>query len=84
MMLLYCSTEGLGHETERYSFTARTDDISPLDDLDASRENLYDLLVAHVTGWDPRDLHDLAHVFMVQICTLTYTFPAQHLRVADT
>ena len=45
---------------------------------------MYDLYgVAHVTGWEPYDLQDLATCFQGWICTL-YTDPAQHIIAADT
>ena len=41
---------------------------SPLEDVD--KGNLYDL--AHVTRWEPYDLHDLTHVSAVGSVVHTY------------
>ena len=61
----YCST------------ACRTDRRFQLDDLDISGKTC--VLLAHVTGWERRDLHDLATVFQgLDLCSV-YTDPAQHI-----
>ena len=44
--------------------------IFPLRHLDLSRQtsDMYDL--ADAAGWEPYDLHDLAHVFRGWVCTV--------------
>ena len=46
----------------------RTDHRFPLDYLNISGEDLYG--IAHVTGWEPYDLYDLANISRVEVCTL--------------
>ena len=60
--------------------TRRTDYRSSLDDLDISGRSVWS--IAHVTGWEPHELHDLAHASGVVSVLYTYTDPAQHLTTA--
>ena len=68
--------------TEGKISTRRTDHRPLLDDLAHFREDLYGL--AHVTGWEPHDLHCLAHVSWVGCVLHVYRDPAQHLLTANT
>ena len=46
---------------------------SPLDDLACFREDLYG--IAHVTGWEPYDLHHLTHISRVGTFFYLLLFP---------
>ena len=56
--------------------------LSPLDCLDGSREDLYDL--AHVAEWERYDQHDLTNASKVRVGSILCADLAQHLKRACT